>query len=116
MTEVRRFKTSFQRLRLRKKFFAPAFYLKRYPDVGAARMHPFLHYLLHGAAEGRKPNPWFDPDYYLARSPQARRRGGDPFTDFLEHGRREHASPHPVWNGAPSDSPAVEGSQFACDS
>jgi hypothetical protein len=113
---VQRFKTSFRRLRLRQKFFDPAFYLERYPDVGAARMHPFLHYLLHGAGEGRKPNPWFDPDYYLARSPQALGRGGDPFTDFLEHGRREHSCPHPLLSGAPSDSPAVEGSQFACDS
>jgi hypothetical protein len=113
---MRRFETSFQRLLLRKKFFDPAFYLERYPDVGAARMHPFLHYLLHGAAEGRKPNPWFDPDYYLAQSPQARRRGGDPFADFLEHGRREHSRPHPLSEGGPCDSPAVEGSQFACDS
>jgi hypothetical protein len=111
--------TSFRRLWLRKRFFDAAFYRDRYPDVAAARMNPFLHYLLHGAAEHRKPNPWFDPDYYLARSSEARRRGGEPFTDFLLYGRHEHASPHPL--GEPSHAsvtpaPATEGSQFACDS
>jgi hypothetical protein len=124
---VRRFKTSVRRLFLRRKLFDPAFYLERYPDVAAARMHPFAHYLLNGAAEGRKPNPWFDPDYYLARSPQARRRvdlnGRDPFVDFLEHGAKEHSSPHPLYAGAPrrgqlsnAPSPATEGAQFTCDS
>ena len=112
---MRRFKTSFRRLRLRKKYFDAAFYRERYPDVAAARMHPFLHYLLHGAAEGRKPNPWFDPDYYLARAPQARLRGGEPFADFLEHGRREHSMPHPLGVAA-EHSAAIEGSPFACDS
>ncbi|HEY4362194.1 MAG TPA: hypothetical protein VGN17_14560 [Bryobacteraceae bacterium] len=111
---MQRFKTSLRQLRLRKKLFDAAFYLTRYPDVAAARMNPVLHYLQHGASEGRKPNPWFDPDYYLAQSPQARRRGGEPFTDFLEYGRREGASPHPL--GRSSDAPAQEGSQFGCDS
>jgi hypothetical protein len=121
-------------LLLRRKLFDPAFYLERYPDVGAARMHPFAHYLLNGAAEGRKPNPWFDPDYYLARSPQARRRvdlnGRDPFVDFLEHGAKEHSSPHPLCDGVSGASldghrlgqlsyargPVTEGAQFTCDS
>src|SRR5580658_5037779 len=98
MSGVRRFRTSIRRVFLRKKHFDSAFYLTRYPDVGASRMHPFAHYLLNGAAEGRKPNAWFDPDHYLARSPQARRRvdlnGRDPFVDFLEHGAKENASPH----------------------
>jgi hypothetical protein len=111
---MQRFKTSLRQLRLRKKLFDAAFYTERYPDVAAAGMHPFLHYLRHGAGEGRKPNRWFDPDYYLARTPNARLRGGEPFTDFLEHGLREQSSPHPL--GAPSQAPPTEGSQFACDS
>src|SRR5580700_10752365 len=105
---MRRFKTSLRRLRLREEFFDPAFYLERYPDVGAARMHPFAHYLLHGAAEGRKPNPWFDPDYYLERSPEARARGGDPFIDYFIFGRSEAASPHPLLDG-----PVAEGEALA---
>jgi hypothetical protein len=119
---VRRFKTSVRRLLQRRKLFDPAFYLERYPDVAAARMHPFAHYLLNGAAEGRKPNPWFDPDYYLARSPEARSRvdldGRDPFVDFLEHAVKEHSSPHPLCDGVHQSAsrPATEGAQFTCDS
>jgi hypothetical protein len=111
---MQRFKSSLRQVRLRKKYFDAGFYLRRYPDVGEARMNPFLHYLLHGAAEGRKPAPWFDPDHYLTQSPEARRRGGEPFTDFLTYGLREGARPHPL--GMPSDAPATEGSPFACDS
>lgn len=114
MASVRRFKSSLRRLLLRKKFFDAAFYRARYPDVVEARMHPFAHYLLHGAAEGRKPAPWFDPDYYLARSASARQRGGDPFLDYLEHGRRESLSPHPLMAGK-AGAPA-QGSLFGCDS
>jgi hypothetical protein len=79
-------------------------------------MHPLAHYLLHGAAEGRKPNPWFDPDYYLARSPAARQRGGDPFVDYLAHGIKERASTHPLVDGQSRPGLAAEGSLFECDS
>lgn len=116
MADVRRFETSYRRVLLRKKFFDAAFYRERYPDVVAARMHPFAHYLLHGAAEGRKPNPWFDPEYYLARSAAARRRGGDPFEDYLVHGRREGSSVHPLLDGGFHGPAALEGSLFGCDS
>jgi hypothetical protein len=116
MADVRRFKTSYRRIFLRRKHFDAAFYRERYPEVIAAGMHPFAHYLLHGAAEGRKPNPWFDPDYYLAGSASARRRGGDPFLDYLEHGRREGASPHPLVSGAVREAAVREGALFGCDS
>jgi hypothetical protein len=117
MADVRRFKTSYRRLLLRRKFFDAAFYCERYPDVTAARMRPLVHYLLHGAAEGRKPNRWFDPDYYLARSAEARRRGGDPFVDYLMYGREEGASPHPLADGRCRDEYLpVRGSLFGCDS
>jgi hypothetical protein len=116
MADVRRFKTSYRRLLQRRRHFDSAFYLLRYPDVGVARMHPFTHYLMHGAAEGRKPNPWFDPDYYLDRSPAARGRGGDPFIDYLAHGRREGSSSHMLVEGGARKGAATEGSLFGCDS
>jgi hypothetical protein len=121
MSGVRRFETSFRRIIQRKKLFDAAFYLERYPDVGATRMRPFVHYLLHGAAEGRKPNRWFEPLYYLARYQEARNRGRDPFVDFLKHGAKENASPHPLLaEGMPDGGREIgrvtEGAQFACDS
>ncbi len=111
---MRRFKTSYRRILLRRKFFDAAFYRQRYPDVASAGMNAFAHYLLHGAAEGRKPNPWFDPDYYLARSATARKRDGDPFVDYLAYGKSEGASPHPL--GVGGGDVAREGSLFECGS
>jgi hypothetical protein len=114
---VRRFKTSYRRLLLRRKFFDAAFYRERYPEVIAAGMRPSIHYFLHGAAEGRKPNRWFDPDHYLAGSASARLRGGDPFLDYLVRGRREGAHTHPLLlGGFPMTAPVSPGSLFGCDS
>ena len=116
MSAVRRFGTSVRRVLLRKKHFDTAFYLTRYPDIAASRMHPFAHYLLHGAPEGRKPNAWFEPIYYLARYEQARARGGDPFADFLKYGAKENLSPHPLLDRAGETGLVTEGAQFECDS
>ena len=35
-------------------------YLAMNPDVAVAGADPWRHYLRHGAAEGRDPNPLFD--------------------------------------------------------
>jgi hypothetical protein len=116
MSAVRRFGTSIRRVFLRRKHFDAAFYLTRYPEVAASGMHPFSHYLLHGAPEGRKPNAWFEPIYYLARYEQARARGGDPFADFLKYRGKEHSSPHPLLDGVREAGSVTEGAQFGCDS
>ncbi len=46
---------------MRSGLFDPEWYLRANPDVVAAGADPVRHFLLHGAAEGRKPNPAFDP-------------------------------------------------------
>lgn len=38
----------------------PEWYLQRHVDVAAAGMEPALHYILHGAEEGRVPGPALD--------------------------------------------------------
>ncbi len=55
-----------------RRLFDAAFYLERYPDVRQSGMNPLLHYVRHGAAEGRKPHRLFEPDYYLSCCPAAR--------------------------------------------
>ena len=35
--------------------FDPAFYLQIYQDVAAAGIDPYIHFVAHGAAEGRTP-------------------------------------------------------------
>jgi hypothetical protein len=47
--------------------FDAAYYLKTYPDVGAARMDPFLHYMHFGFREFRKPRAGFNPRLYANR-------------------------------------------------
>ena len=74
--------------------FDPGYYTRRYPDVVEARMNPLLHYALHGAAEGRKPNPWFVPEFYLAACAEAR-EARDPLVHFAE---TEAANPHPLFD------------------
>ncbi|WP_375457735.1 glycosyltransferase [uncultured Enterovirga sp.] len=44
-------------------------YLAQNPDVAAAGMPPFLHFLEHGLDEGRSPHPLFDPDLFAALNP-----------------------------------------------
>ena len=72
-------------------FFDGEWYLRRYPDVAVAGYPALLHYMVHGAAEGRSPGPDFDARWYLARYPDI--AGIDPLLHFLEHGRLEGRSP-----------------------
>lgn len=48
------------RLLVEKEIVEPNWYLERHPDVAAAGMDPALHYLLHGAEEGRIPRRRLD--------------------------------------------------------
>jgi O-antigen biosynthesis protein len=80
------------------RLFDRAFYLGKYPDLAAAGVNPLLHYVQHGASEGRKPHSLFDPDYYLRRNPEAR-GSGLPLLHFIEKGGRSGMSPHPLFDG-----------------
>ncbi len=66
-----------------RKLIHAEFYLRANPDVAAARMDPFKHYVQYGAAEGRQPHPLFDPAHYLASCPAAR-NANNPLLHFLE--------------------------------
>ncbi len=73
--------------------FDAADYMRLYPDVRAAGMDPFEHYLVQGAREGRRPSPGFDPafyrDRYLRDLPDA-----NPLLHYLAH--RDEPGVHPV--------------------
>ena len=47
--------------------FDAAYYLETNPDVGAARMDPFLHYMRFGYRDFRKPSAGFNPRLYANR-------------------------------------------------
>ncbi|MGF1566613.1 MAG: glycosyltransferase family 2 protein [Nodosilinea sp.] len=63
--------------------FDAAYYLKHNPDVAAANADPAWHYLLSGAAEGRRPNPTFDAEAYLTQHPDLSIATLDPFIHYL---------------------------------
>lgn len=69
--------------------FDAAWYLDRYPD--ASGVPPLLHYLLHGATDGRSPGPGFDAEWYVRRYPDI--AGLDPLLHFITHGRNEGRMP-----------------------
>ncbi|GAA3712714.1 hypothetical protein GCM10022421_19980 [Oceanisphaera sediminis] len=61
--------------------FDAAWYLRRYPDVAAAGMDPWLHYLRHGYKEGRDPGPGFSGSGYQWAEPRA--QGKNPLLHLL---------------------------------
>lgn len=76
-------------------------YLRLYPDVAAAGMDPFEHYLVRGAAEERQPAPGFDTRYY-----RARHLGGQPGQNPLLHLLAHRGEPG-VHTAAPADEPSL---------
>ncbi len=89
--------------------FDAAAYLERYPDVAAAGVAAFSHYVLDGAAEGRSPgaateaaiiaaSDLFDPSHYLIGSPDVGEAGQDPLAHFCAFGWREGRRPNPYFD------------------
>jgi hypothetical protein len=93
----------------RSGLFDPDWYAEQNPDVIAAGGDPLTHYLLHGATEGRAPNPWFDSAWYLAEYPDVAAAGANPLLHYSEHGEREGRRPmqyfDPVWYARAHDLP-----------
>ncbi len=76
--------------------FDAAFYLATYPDIAAAGVDPFEHYLRWGFTEGRNPSAGFDTRFYMQRY-----LDNDPAQNPLLHYRtfrhvlRLHTQPPP---------------------
>lgn len=69
--------------------FNEEFYLKEYPDVAAAGMHPIKHYLKFGEKEGRWPSEAFDPEFYLKENPDVKAAGFSPLIHYIQYGCAE---------------------------
>lgn len=61
-------------------------YLRMYEDVAASGADPAMHYLLHGAAEGRDPGPAFSTMGYLSRHADVAGSGRNPLLHFMRDG------------------------------
>ena len=65
--------------------FDAEYYLKTYPDVGAAGLDPFQHYLLIGFREFRLPFEGFEPRLYALRR-MGEARGENPVAHMRVNG------------------------------
>jgi GT2 family glycosyltransferase len=71
-------------------------YLETYPDIAAAGVDPWSHYLSCGAAELRDPGPKFSSRGYLADNPDVAARGVNPLLHYVQHGKHEGRAISPV--------------------
>lgn len=64
------------------------YYLRRYPDINREGIDPVIHYIHHGAAEGRDPSPNFNTKYYYERYSDVS-RDSNAFYHYIKIGRAE---------------------------
>lgn len=69
--------------------FDADWYLATNPDVAKAGVDPAVHYLAHGAAEGRNPNSEFDTRFYLDAHKDVARKRINPLVHYILHGHAE---------------------------
>lgn len=63
--------------------FDGGWYLRAYPEVARTGLSPALHYLRHGAAEGKEPNPDFSSHRYLLEHPRLSPTKDNPLLHYL---------------------------------
>ncbi|WP_375271318.1 calcium-binding protein [Sphingomonas sp.] len=69
------------------------FYLRTNPDVAAAGVDPYQHFLRFGWRERRNPNILFDTRYYLDTNPDVAAAQVDPLSHYMNFGWREGRDP-----------------------
>ena len=67
----------------RSGLFDSAWYLKQHVDIAAAGINPLIHYIRHGACEGRDPNPLFNSGWYLRQNPGVANSGENPLVHYI---------------------------------
>lgn len=73
--------------------FNAAYYLSQNPDVAAAGVDPYQHFMTNGWAEGRNPDALFDTSYYRTQNPDVAASGLNLLTHFEQYGWREGREP-----------------------
>jgi glycosyltransferase involved in cell wall biosynthesis len=73
--------------------FDGAWYLENNPDIAAAHVDPFEHFLGFGALEGRDPSPDFDVRFYLNRYAEVL-GGQNPLLHYLANRDSGLYEPH----------------------
>lgn len=74
--------------------FDPEFYLEKYPDIRAAGVDPLEHYVAHGDAEMRRPNPAFLPRYYRQHQMTEAAAEENALAHYIEKGEQSGGKPN----------------------
>lgn len=90
------------RLLRQSPLFDARWYLAAFPDVAQAGADPVIHYLAHGAAEGRNPHPCFDTRFYLESNRDVAQAGMNPLAHYIRHGLAEGRAAMPRPHATPS--------------
>ncbi len=89
--------------------FDEQWYLKSYPDLTVSNQEPLVHYLLHGAGEGRNPSSEFNTLNYLIAYPDVADEGMNPLVHFIKFGQYEGRKPDPLQKRLAAPKPNEEG-------
>ncbi|WP_454692321.1 glycosyltransferase family 4 protein [Achromobacter aloeverae] len=73
------------------EYFDCSWYAAQNTDIGS--MPPVVHYVRHGAQEGRDPSPSFSTTWYLNTNADVKASGVNPLLHFINHGSREGRRP-----------------------
>jgi len=73
-------------------------YLASNPDISAAQVDPWCHYVEFGAVEGRDPNPLFDNDWYLSRHAEIIPAHANPLLHYWDCGAAQGCDPNPLFD------------------
>ena len=73
-------------------------YLHDNPDVAASQLPPFVHYILHGEPEGRKPHRVFDAKLVQRCRKDDENAQKRPLGFYLEHGDEAGLDPNPYFD------------------
>lgn len=74
-------------------------YLDKYPDIAAAGVDPFEHFMGTGWAELRRPSALFEIDWYASQFPAGEVAGINPLLHYVTTGARTGCSPTPLFDG-----------------
>lgn len=78
--------------------FDRSYYLEANPDVAIGGGDALDHYLRHGAAEGRNPNPYFHSRWYLETNTDVAKANINPLLHYILYGERENRPPCAVFD------------------
>lgn len=78
--------------------FDERWYCEQYPDAAQSGIPALRHYVLYGAEEEKRPNPYFFADWYARQYPDAMASGMNPLAHYLLLGAAEGRNPSPYFD------------------